>query len=156
MGPTRGGWPGVLKFDSLHWSEEIAQETEKPEYQTCEIQIVDPKLISEEYNYDTGEYESAGDGVIYSGRARLIAVRRGVNYEGTNQNNSKTISAIRIQIPSRELQQTLRKGCTARVTSAPMNRTLEGCQLYLASDVHGSSAATRTFEFNMDGDSVNG
>lgn len=142
----------MLKFDSKHWSQEIAKETGKPEYQTSEIVISDPSLITSEYNMDTGKYEETGDGTLYTGRARVIAVRRGVNYEGANQDNSKVITAIRVQIPGQELPVTLRKGCTAKVTSAPYNRTLESYVFYLASDVHGSSAATRTFEFNLDGD----
>lgn len=146
----------MLKFDTMHWSKEIALETEKPEYQTCEIKIVDPTLIEEEYDYDLGKYVSTGNGVAYSGRARLIAVRRASNYEGSNQNNSKSITAIRVQVPSGQLPETLRKGCTATVTSAPLNPTLESYQFYLASDVHGASAASRTLEFNLDGDTVHG
>lgn len=142
----------MLKFDSKHWSQRIAEKTGDPKYQTSEIVISDPTLVTSEYNMETGKYEETGDGTLYTGRARVIAIRRGVNYEGSNQNNSKVITAIRVQIPGQELPFTLRKGCTARVTSAPYNKTLESYVFYLASDVHGSSAATRTFEFNLDGD----
>lgn len=152
MGSPCSGGVGVLKFDTMHWSQEIAAETGKPEYQTCEIVITDPSLVTVEYDIDTAVSTETGDGTLYEGQARLIAVRRGVNYEGASQGNSKTITSIRIQIPGQELPVTLRKGTTAVVTSAPLNRTLENYLFYLASDVHGSSAATRTFEFNLDGD----
>lgn len=146
----------MLKFNTKHWSQEIADESGKPEYQTCEVTISDPWLVSTDYDIDTGETTVTGDGTLYAGRARLIAVRRGVNYEGATQGNSKTITSIRIQIPGQELPVTLRKGTTAIVTSAPLNRTLENYLFYLASDVHGSSAASRTFEFNLDGDTTHG
>jgi len=143
----------VLSFSGKKWFEEIADETGKRDYQTCDITLADPSEIAEEYNYDTGKYEVLGDGVFYIGQARLIAVRRGVNYEGSTQNNAKTITSIRIQIPSHAAARRVQRGTIARVTSAPHNPTLETYTFTLSSDIHGSSAATRTFEFNVDGDS---
>lgn len=144
----------MLDFGGKHWSQEIAEETGKREYQTCEIRITDPTQITGDYDVDTAQWTETGDGTLYEGQARLIAVRRGVNYEGANQNNSKVITSIRIQIPHDALPVTVRKGCTAVVTSAPLNPTLESYVFYSSSDVHGSSAASRTFEFSLDGDTA--
>lgn len=146
----------LLDFTTDHWSKEIGDVTESPEFQTCTVQIVDPTQIEVDYNVDTGETTETGDGKIYEGRARLIAVRRGVNFEGSNQGNSKVITAIRVQIPRGELPIRVKKGTVARVLSAPMNPTLETYVFYMSSDVHGSSAASRTFEFNLDGDTTHG
>lgn len=147
---------GLLSFSTDHWSKEIGDVTESPEFQTCTVRITDPSLIESDYDVDTGKWTIVGDGTIYEGQARLIAVRRGVNFEGQNQGNSKVITAIRVQIPRGELPIRVTKGTTARVLSAPLNPTLETYLFYLSSDVHGSSAATRTFEFNLDGDTVHG
>lgn len=148
----------MLKFDSSHWSQEISEVTGQSEYQTCTVRIVDPSKITTEYNIDTAETtEVFNPGYeLYSGQARVIPVRRSVNYEGASQNNSKSIVAIRVQIPGQSLPSRIQRGVVAEVTDAPYNRTLESYQFYLVSDVHGSSAATRTLEFNIDGDSVNG
>lgn len=144
----------MLKFGQKHWSQEIAEVTGDPEYQTATVRIVDPTQVTVTYDIDTAQTTVTGDGELYTGRARVIAVRRGVNYEGASQNNSKVLTAIRVQIPGGSLPGTLRKGCIATVTSSPFNPTLESYQFYLASDVHGSSAATRTLEFNLDGDTT--
>lgn len=145
----------VLDFKKP-WFEEIAEITQRAEFQTCEIEIVDTSKIETEWNFDTREYDEVflPGYLVYSGQARLIAVRRGVNYEGATQHNSKVITAIRVQIPHKEAPIRLRKSFSAKVTSAPHNPTLETYVFTLASDVHGSSAATRTLEFNLDGDSV--
>lgn len=138
------------------WFEEIAEITESEEYQTCEVEIVDPTKVESEWDFEAKEYVDVilPGYEVYTGRARLIPVRRGVNYEGATQHNSKVITAIRIQLPHKEAPIRLRKSFSARVTSAPHNPTLETYVFTLASDVHGSSAATRTLEFNLDGDSV--
>lgn len=145
----------MLRFGK-HWSEEIAEVTGSSEYQTCEVTITDVELVESEWDWDAGEYIDVipPEATIYEGQARLIAVRRGVNYEGSVQHNSKTITSIRIQLPGGSLPVRLKKSFTARVTSAPLNPTLETYVFTLASDIHGSSAATRTLEFNVDGDSV--
>lgn len=149
----------LLSFGDKHWSAEIAEITGQQEYQTCEIQIIDPSKVERgEYDIDTGEQEITllPGYELYAGQARFIPVRRAVNYEGATQNNSKAISAIRVQVTSQELPVRLPKGTTAKITSAPRNPMLETLVLYLSTAVQGSSAATRTLEFNVDGDAVYG
>lgn len=145
----------MLKFDKP-WFDQIAEVTGSSEYQTCEVEIIDVDLVESKWDFDEGEYVEViqPGAVIYEGQARLIAVRRGVNYEGSLQHNSKVITSIRIQLPQDAAPVRLRKSFTARVTSAPNTPTLESYVYTLASDVQGSSSATRTLEFNLDGDSV--
>lgn len=149
----------MLAFDK-GWALEIAEESGKAEYQTCEIEVTDPtKYVAGEYDIDTGLY---GDPtilpgyMIYEGQARFIGVRRAVNYEGATQNNSKAINAIRVQLPHGVAPIRLVKGTMGKITSAPLNPMLETLVLYMASAIQGSSAATRTLEFNVDGDAVYG
>ena len=146
----------MLSFEGKTWDERIAAKTGQRKYQQATVELVDPSLVDTEYDIETGWSNPTNYGLIYSGQARVIAVRRGSNYEGSLQGNSKTITAIRVQLPGGSLPETLRKGVMAKVIDSPRNRTLEGYIYTLASDFHGSSAATRTLEFNLDGDSAHG
>lgn len=146
----------MLSFDGKSWDERIAAKTGQRKYQQATVELVDPKLVDTEYDIETGWSAPTNNGIIYEGQARVIAVRRGTNYEGSLQGNSKTITSVRVQLPGDSLPQTVRKGVKMRVTDSPRNRTLEGYVYTLASDFHGSSAATRTLEFNLDGDSTHG
>lgn len=138
---------------NVPWSEEIRSVTESPEFQTVEVQISDPSLLTEgEFDIDNpNEPTFTGNPVLYRGRARLIGVRAGVNSEGTDVGNAETIKSIRIQIP-REPIFNVRRGCTAVVVSAPTNRSLERYLFTATSDIQGGSAASRTFEFSVSSD----
>lgn len=146
----------MLDFGGKHWSQEVAEVSGRAEFQTCTMQIIDPSLIDVDYDIDTGIETVVGDGVIYDGQARLIGVRRGVNYEGANQGNSKVITAIRVQLPHDALPQRLEKGFMGKVTAAPLNPSLTQYVYTLASALQGSSAGSRTLEFNVDGDAIYG
>lgn len=138
------------------WAEEIAEVSTRPEFQTSEIEIVDPSLIETEWDFETGDEIVTGDGVIYAGRARVIGISGGNNQNGA-QYNPTTLIGVRVQIP-REGTTSLevRKGMTARVTSAPRQPRLMDYVFTAVSDFQGSSSAARTFEFFVDGDSVHG
>lgn len=146
----------MLDFGGKHWSQEVAEVSGSEEFQTCEMQIIDPSQIETDYDIETGVETILGDGVIYDGRARLIGVRRGVNYEGATQNNSKVITAIRVQLPHSALPQRLEKGFMGKVISSPLNPSLSQYVYTLASGLQGASAGSRTLEFNVDGDAVYG
>ena len=147
----------MIDFGGKTWFEEIAETSTQEEYQTAEIELWDPTQVTGGYDVETGEdtTERVGD-PIYRGRARVIALRRGVNYEGATQHNSKTLTGIRVQIPHKAADFRVVRSTVAIVTSSPWNHTLESYQYTLSSDFHGSSAAARTFEFNLDGDSTHG
>lgn len=148
----------MLSFTTTHWSQEVAAASGTEEFQTCTIQILNPALIDTDYDIETGqETEQLLQGaILYEGQARLIGVRRGVNYEGATQGNSKTITAIRVQLPHSALPQRLEKGFVGRITLAPFNPSLTEYVYYLASGLQGASAGSRTLEFNVDGDAVYG
>lgn len=91
----------MYSFSNGHWSQQIREESEKPEYTTALIRIEDPSLVTEgEYNVDTGESgPSTGDPLIYRGRARLIFPRAGVFSGGESQANATMLNYVRVQIP---------------------------------------------------------
>lgn len=147
----------MLKFKTT-WSDEIAEVSTLPEYQTARVRIVDPSLVVKTYDVVTAQWTITGDGVIYplagsdeDGQARIIGVRWGVFSGGESQANAKTISAIRIQIPQHAVGR-VKKGCKVFVESAPNNPTLPNYMFSVTSDMQGSSAASRTFECALDGD----
>ena len=149
----------MLDFGGRHWSQEVAEVSGQAEFQTCTMQILDPALIIQgEYDVDTGEQDVIvpPGAIMYEGQARLIGVRRGVNYEGATQGNSKTITAIRVQLPHSALPQRLEKGFMGKVIDSPLNPSLTQYVYTLASGLQGASAGSRTLEFNVDGDAVYG
>lgn len=147
----------MLKFDKV-WSDEIAEISTSPEYQTARIRIIDPSLIVREYDVDTAQWTITGDGQVYPlpgteevGQARIIGVRWGVFSGGESQANAKTVSAIRIQIPQHAVGR-VKKSCKVFVDVAPHNPVLVNYMFSVTSDMQGSSAASRTFECALDGD----
>ena len=142
----------AYQFDA-HWSDVIAAETGKSEYQQAEIQIIDTTVVPE-YDVITGEYTypPGYDPEIYVGQARLIFPRWGVFTGGESQNNAKTNNVVRVQLPQNALRAVVARGHRFKVVSAPKNPALIGRFGTITSDVQGSSAATRTFEASWDGD----
>ena len=86
------------------WSDEIAEETGKSEYQSVEVQIIETSVVPE-YNVITGKYTypPGYDPEIYAGQARIIFPRWGVFTGGESQNNAKTNNVARLQIPQHAL-----------------------------------------------------
>lgn len=140
-----------------NWADEIAEVSELPEFQTAKIRIVDPNLITRDYDEETATWTITGDGVIYNDRARIIPVRWGVHSGGESQANATTLSAMRVQIP-RTLATDIRvnKGFRVFVEESPYNLSLVDRMFSVTSDLQGSSSASRTFECMADVDaSVN-
>lgn len=136
------------------WSDEVAEVSESPEYQTATIRIFDQSqatLVSE-YYVDTGLGPIYEGGDIYAGQARVIGVRWGVQSGGESQANATTVSAIRVQIPQHAVGR-VKKGCKVFIESAP-NPVLTSYVFTVSSDMQGASAASRTFECSLDIDSV--
>lgn len=146
----------AYRFDTYdHWTDEIAEDSESPEFQTAKIRIVDPNLITRDYDEDTATWTISGDGVIYNDRARIIPVRWGVQSGGESQANATTLSAMRVQIP-RTLATDIRvnKGFKVFVDESPHNLSLENRMFAVTSDLQGSSSASRTFECMADIDAA--
>lgn len=143
----------AVSFSSENWAEGIARESEKPEYQTAEIQILDPSLVTSSYNEKTGKFSNTGNPVKYEGRARVIPVRWGVFSGGESQANATTLTSVRVQVPSANLGSLrVHKGWKVFVTSAPRSPWMESRLFTVTSDLQGSSSASRTFQCEADGD----
>lgn len=160
--------------DDDAWAEEISEETTKAAYQNATIRIEDPTLITKSYDYDTNVWTITGSGILYSGQARVIGVRWGVESGGESQRNSTTLSGIRVQIPrgttsggspygsglygsglygaASTLLGRVRRGAKVYVDICTRNPALENLMFSITSDLQGSMSAARTFEARLDGD----
>lgn len=139
----------AYSFAVENWADEVAEVSTLPEFQRAVIRIEDRSLLTQEdYDIETGEWTVVGDPVVYSGQARVIGVRWGVQSGGESQANATTLSAIRVQIPQRAAGR-VKKGCKVYVESAP-NTVLTSYIFTVTSDMQGSSDAARTFECSLD------
>lgn len=139
------------------WYDEIREISESPEFQTATIKILDRSLIEEgEYDSSTDTYiggTSEADAIVYEGRARVIGVRWGVDRTETNLSNPQTLLPIRLQIPRDDFPGSVPRGAIVTITEAP-NEALVGRPMSITLDIHGSSAASRTFQCRLSGDFV--
>jgi hypothetical protein len=142
----------VETFD-IPWYDEIAEVTGTAEYQNAIVSIIDPSLITEVYDDETGDWESTGDGEVYEGQARVIPIREANNRENSDRGNAAAITAIRVQIPQLAVDR-MKRGMKLFVTECPSNPALLSFVFSMKSDVQGSASATRTLQFAIDGDSV--
>jgi hypothetical protein len=139
----------AYSFATENWADQIASVSTRPEFQRAVIRIEDRSLLTQEdYDIETGGWTVVGDPVVYSGQARVIGVRWGVQSGGESQANATTLSAIRVQIPQRAVGR-VKKGCKVFVESAP-NPVLQNYVFTVTSDMQGSSDAARTFECSLD------
>ena len=140
---------------SADWAQEIADVSTRPEFQTARVEIVDPSQVETEYDYETGEIITVGDGVIYSGRARVIGINRPTNIV-SGQMNTTSLSGVRVQVPREGTTDlAVTKGMVLYVREAPRQPRLKDYVFTAVGDFQGSSSAARTFEFSVDQDSVN-
>lgn len=138
-------------FSVKPWFERVADRSTLPEFQVATIRVDDPSLLTESYDVDSGAYTSSGDATIYTGRARIIGARWGVNAGGESQANATTLAAVTIQVPRTAFSR-VKRGCKVFVMASPGNPVLTGYVFTVTSDLQGSSAAARTFEAALDVD----
>lgn len=135
---------------ATRWTDEIANISSNPEYQTAEVTIT--FAVSDgEYDIETGQ---GGDRVIetlYTGQARVIAIRTSVFRQAAAQMNSHVSEFVRVQIPKNATGRVL-TGAVVTINAAPDTPSLEGRRLMVNSDFHGASSATRTLECGYDND----
>lgn len=169
---------------SRDWNDIIAEESTKPDYQTCEIEIHDASAVryaGPTYPVDPDNPQSGEDlndlltyaqavnpktntvtarlvvsGVLWSGQARHIPVRAGIFTGGESQLNASNIRAARFQIPQNAGPTYIRKGLTVKFTAVPRNPSLVGRWATVDDDYQGSTAAARTFHASMDIDGGQG
>ena len=140
------------------WADEISALTGSPEYQTATVTIWDPSKEGEdEYNVDTGVWTYARrPQPFYTGPARVIGVRWGNDRKNSQVSNPSTTSSVRLQIPAGKLAHKIVRGTKVEFTASQGNQALIGSVFVVTSDLQGSSSATRTFECELDGDTIAG
>lgn len=145
---------GVRGFFNKDWAEAIAEISTRPEFQTAEITIRDPKLDTTDIDYDTGAVVVTPGAPIYEGRARVTGLGRPNTQDG-GQMNLSSITGVRVQVPREGTTDlAVRKGMILTVTSAPRQPRLTDYVFTAVGDFQGASSAARTFEFAVDQDSV--
>lgn len=138
------------------WYDRVRDVSERPEFMTATIKIVDRSLLpepSDNYDFETDTYLNVDDtpGIIYEGRARIISTRWGVDRNEDKFANPDTLSPVRVQVPRDDLPGIVKKGCIITVLSAP-NEAVVGRPMSVTADFHGASAASRTIQCRMSGD----
>lgn len=130
------------------WEAEIASVSGLAEFQNATIQIVDPSLLTTTYDYDSNEYTVTGDGVVYTGQARVQPLRS-TNVGGVSGGNPTSVSGVTVQIPYGEVV-VVKRGWRVQVTDGGRNTALEGFLFTVVSDVNSSHQASHTFEAMVD------
>lgn len=139
-----------MAIDFGNWSDEIAAVTESPEFQTATVEI-EYTVSDGTYDVETGETTGRQVEIVYTGRARIIAVRTSVFRQAAAMMNSHVSEFVRVQIPKNATGRVL-TGSIVRVVASPDFPSLAGRILMVNSDVQGSSSATRTLECGYDND----
>jgi len=135
------------------WVDEIADVTGAVEFQNATITITDPSDVSpDDYDPITGIWTTDPNTAVYSGQARIAILRWGVNNLGTQVANGTTQTAVQVQVPQLAVGR-MKKGLKMRVDACAKNPSLTEYTFTSTSDLQGSNAATRTFEFVAEGDS---
>lgn len=143
------------------WTDEIAEISTLPEYQTAVIKIVDPSSGNRTYNPDTNTWTGSLGASVYEGQARIIGIRWSVFYGGEASANAQNITGVRVQLPREKDGGTstfsrIRRGYKMFVTDCPQTPVLKDMIFSVSSDFQGSSSASRTIEFALDGDVAKG
>lgn len=145
------GGAGVFKF-STHWADEVVAVSTLPEFQNALVSLIDPDKVELDYDWVTDTETVTNDGVVWTGRARIIAVQQAKNRENDDTANSKAVTNVRVQFPYQAVGR-VRRGVILRVDECERNPVLEDLVFTASSDFQGSSAGARTILFVLDGDS---
>src|SRR5690606_17003920 len=135
---------------SSRWTDMIADVTSTPEFQTATVEIA-YKVSDGVFDVDTNSYTDPIVEILYTGQARIVAVRTSVFRQAAAQMNSHVSEFVRVQIPKNATGRVL-TGAVVTINAAPDTPSLEGRRLLVNSDFHGASSATRTLECGYDND----
>ncbi len=142
--------------DFTDWVQTIADVSGSAEFQTAQVELRNPSLVSRVFNEATGTYTMTGDPVVWSGQGRFIGVRTSVAQAAGNDKNPTSIQSGRLQIPYGAYPGRITRGWQVRIVSAPRNPALSNVLFTVNNDIQGSSAATRTLELVIDVESSAG
>jgi hypothetical protein len=135
-------------WTSSAWEAEIAGVSELSDFQNATITVTDPSALTKVYDYETNEYTVTGDGLVYSGQARVQPQRGAADYQFMVANPSASKSII-VQIPSVNID-FIRRGFQVQVTDGGRNPNLEQYLFTVVADVNSSHMASHTFECVVD------
>lgn len=144
----------MLAFGS-DWGAEIADISERPEYQNCTVRIsVSSEAgVKDEYDLETGEWTSSEVvEVLYEGRGRFAPIRWGVDARDTHIANASTTTRLRVQVPSGALQGVVPRGALVTILSAPFAPHMELETARVVGDIQNSSNGSRTLETEWNSD----
>jgi hypothetical protein len=128
------------------WSEEITDITNGDLYQNALIQIIDPSLMSEVYDYATNTYTAMGDGVVYEGRARLGTRTGQLDVPPGDRANATGEKKTIFQIPHDAYFGPIKRNFKIRVVDGGESYPLEFYMFTVSADVNSSHMASRTIE----------
>ena len=131
-----------------NWETQIAEVSSLSDFQNATIQIIDPSLLTKVYDYETNTYTVTGDGVVYTGQAR-VQPQRGARDEQFMVGDPSAAKYILVQIPSSEVD-FIKRGFQVMVTDGGRNPSLVNFLFTVVADVNSSHMASHTFECVVD------
>lgn len=130
------------------WAGQIAEVSSLSDYQNATIVVSDPSALTKTYDYATNTYTVSGDGVVYSGQARVQPIRAASDEQFMVADPSAS-KRILVQIPSDEVE-FVKKGFQVQVTDGGRNPSLVNFLFTVVADVNSSHMASHTFECAVD------
>jgi hypothetical protein len=128
------------------WSDEIAEITTGGTYQNALIEIVDPSLMLETYDYTTNTYLFQNDGVVYRGRARVGTRTGQLDVPPGDRGNPTGEKKVIFQIPPNAYFGPIKRNFRIRIVDGGESYPLEFYMFTVSSDVNSSHMASRTIE----------
>lgn len=135
-------------WTSSAWEAEIASVSGLSDFQNATITVTDPSALTKVYSYETNDYTVTGDGLVYSGQAR-VQPQRGASDGQFMVADPSASKGILVQIPSANVD-FIRRGFQVRVTDGGRNPNLEQYLFTVVADVNSSHMASHTFECVVD------
>lgn len=144
-----------------NWTDDVAAMSER--YQNALVTLLDESLVTPGiYDPLTDTYpDQTGTPDFWTGPARLIGFRWGVNRENSDYANSDNVTSVLVQFPKNTNFGTdeapiyrIKRGIKLWVDECADNPSLETMQFSATGEMQGSNAGSRTVEFELDGDTV--
>lgn len=136
------------------WGAEIADVSERPEYQSAVIRVTSADTDDTGY-YDigTGTWTGGKDPeVLFEGPARFAPIRWGVDARDTHLANASTTTRLRFQVPYAALQRDVPRGSLVEILAAPRAEHMVGETATVVGDIQNSSNASRSLETEWNSD----
>lgn len=139
------------------WTAEIREVSERFDYMTALIDIVDPSKVTTGWDIETNTPTVTGSGVIARGiPARINWPLRAVSDPGTVTGNPSVVRAGRLSIPMSAYSGPLRDGLQFIVTACGDNLDLLRYVFRIDEAINGSNMANRVAKITVDGESTAG